>query len=147
MAKQTFAPIPNSLLERTDISHGAKLCCGRLIQYAGKNGIAYPKIETLAQQIGSSKQAVIRFIKELKEHKILTTKRQGLGKPNIYYLSSSVLIHSSVPEVSKMKLLQISKSNPTESSKSTPPYTKEERDNLKREVEKITGSLVDKFRV
>lgn len=62
MSKATFAPIPNDILCRKDISHGAKLCCARLIQYAGKGDKAFPKLPTLAGELGMSVRAVQRIL-------------------------------------------------------------------------------------
>ena len=58
----TFAPIPNEILRRKDLSHGAKLCCARLIQYAGKDGKAFPKLSTLGDELGMSKRAFFGIV-------------------------------------------------------------------------------------
>ena len=44
--------LPNGLLERTDLSPGAKLAYARLCQFAGRDGAAYPSIATLGREIG-----------------------------------------------------------------------------------------------
>jgi biotin operon repressor len=59
------AYIPNALLRHKEVSAGAKLTWARLAQYAGKNGKAWPKLETLADDLGVSKPTVIKYIKEL----------------------------------------------------------------------------------
>ena len=47
--------ISDWLMLRTDISPGAKLCYARLAKYFDKDkGVAWPKIETLASQLGAS---------------------------------------------------------------------------------------------
>src|SRR5690606_17369286 len=93
MNKGTFAPIPNSILCRTDLSHGAKLCCARLIQYAGRDTKAYPRLDTLADELGMSVRAVQRFLTELESHNLIKTQRRGRGQSNMYLLDASILVH------------------------------------------------------
>jgi predicted transcriptional regulator len=57
--------IPNAIAQLTTISPGAKLCYGRLSQYAGENGEAYPAHSTLAREIGVSKRSIINYLNEL----------------------------------------------------------------------------------
>lgn len=59
--------IPNCLMEFKGISSTSKLVWARLSQYAGQNGEAYPKQETLAVEVGISKRQVISCLKELEE--------------------------------------------------------------------------------
>lgn len=63
--------IPNSLLKYKGISHGAKLCYGRLSQYAGENGYAYPSYKTLANELGMSKRTAIRYCIELEQEGLI----------------------------------------------------------------------------
>jgi len=77
--------IPEWLLPRDEISAGAKLCFARLARFAGQNGKAYPKIETLANALGVSKRQCSNYLKELKEVNLIESEQQGLGQPNIYY--------------------------------------------------------------
>jgi len=76
--------IPNWLMERTEISQGAKLCFARLAQYAGKEGIAFPHQETLAKDLGVKERQVRSYLSELKNCKLIIVEIQGLGKPNLY---------------------------------------------------------------
>ena len=57
--------IPNCLMKYPHLSPSAKLLWARLAQYAGKNGYCYPSVETLADELGISKQQIIRLLKEL----------------------------------------------------------------------------------
>jgi hypothetical protein len=57
--------IPNAIVKYSELSPGAKLCYGRLSQYAGENGAAYPSHETLAAELGVSSRQVRRYIDEL----------------------------------------------------------------------------------
>ena len=76
--------IPNWLLQRKEISPGAKLCYGRLCQYSGKNGQCYPKQITLARELGCSRSQVIRYINELVKHGLIEKIRVGLQRANRY---------------------------------------------------------------
>jgi len=117
MTTSTFAPIPNHILRNRNLSHGAKLCCARLIQYAGKTGKCYPKLATLAVELGMSVRAVQRFISELEFHVLLETRRRGRGQSNMYLLDESLLIHNFIhdtpevahPEVPKVADLDVPK--------------------------------------
>jgi len=103
--KPTFAPIPNHILRNCDLSHGAKLCCARLIQYAGRTGKCYPKLSTLSDELGMSVRAVQRFVSELEFHALLETKRRGRGQSNVYLLDESLFIHNFIhdtPEVASL---------------------------------------------
>lgn len=67
------------------LSQGAKLAYGRLCRYAGKNGLAYPRRETLAEEIGCKVRQVDSYLNQLKRFGLLEAVRIGLGKPNEYY--------------------------------------------------------------
>lgn len=76
----------------SQLSHGAKMCYGRLARYAGKNGVCFPGIKTLAKEIGVCRRAVDDYMKELKDFRLIESRRRGLGKSNLYYfLDNDVL--------------------------------------------------------
>lgn len=76
--------VPNWLLCRKEVTPGAKLCFARLAQYAGKNGVCHPNIETLAEQIGASRRQTDRYLAELKRLRLIAAVRPGLGRTNRY---------------------------------------------------------------
>jgi hypothetical protein len=57
--------VPNWLMPRKEISPGAKLCYGRLAQYAGKKAVAYPRQRVLAEELGVSDRQIRSYIREL----------------------------------------------------------------------------------
>lgn len=61
----TGAWIPNVILQHPDLSPTAKLTWARLQQYAGKDGRAYPAIDTLAAELGISSRQTQRAVQEL----------------------------------------------------------------------------------
>lgn len=142
----TFAPIPNDILRRTDLSHGAKLCCARLIQYAGKDGQAFPKLATLGEELGMSPRAVQRFLMELENKKLVISQQRGRGQSNIYYVDKSLLIHSSNLTTTNLSTLNTTDSSTPDTTDLSTPY-KGRKDNFKKEIEKITAGLVDKWKV
>ena len=80
----TGAMIPNWLLERPEISPGAKLCYARLCQYSGKNGLCFPKQETIAQEIGCSTRQIQRYIRELTIQKLIKSEKKTFNSPKTY---------------------------------------------------------------
>lgn len=78
--------IPNWLMKRTEISLGAKICYGRLMQFAGKRGVCWPKQQTLATEIGVSLRSVADYIKELYDNNLITSEQlKNPGAPKKYY--------------------------------------------------------------
>lgn len=73
--------VPLWLLARTEVSPGAKLCFGRLVTYLGGNTIAWPKQETLAEQLGVKTRQVREYLRELETHHLIETTRGGRGNP------------------------------------------------------------------
>jgi hypothetical protein len=69
---------------RSEISQGGKIAYARLAQYAGKNGEAWPKRETLAAEIGIKARQCDRYISELEKHRLIEVERPGLTKSNRY---------------------------------------------------------------
>lgn len=93
--------IPFSLMECTELSSSAKLVYARLTAYAGQDGLAFPKHETLAKDLGfKSRNSVIVALKELVKFKLIEpTKAEGkdrlFHKSNQYrFLWNDLLIDS-----------------------------------------------------
>lgn len=76
--------IPNLVLQDQKLSLGAKVIFGVLCQFAGKEGLCYPRQETIANRLGVSKRQVINYLNELKKEKYIKATRQGQGKTNVY---------------------------------------------------------------
>lgn len=79
------AMVPNWVLCREELSEGAKLCYARLLQFAGKDGLAYPSHATLARELGTSRRSIIRWIAELVEHELIESKQLGKKRTNRYF--------------------------------------------------------------
>ena len=52
----------------------------------GIAGKAYPTLETLSKQTGTTKKTVADIIKKLERKGIIEIKQQGLNRPNIYII-------------------------------------------------------------
>jgi len=76
--------IPNLIVQDKKLSVGAKLTFGVMCQFAGKNGVCYPKQGAIAERLGVSKRQAQRYIEELKKEGYIRVSQQGLTKPNIY---------------------------------------------------------------
>jgi len=85
-----FTQVPNCIIRAGNLSAGAKLSYAALLSYAWQNDYCFPGQQTLADDIGCSRRSVVTFIKELQDRGLLTVKRQGLNKPNIYILRHTV---------------------------------------------------------
>ncbi|MBM3767962.1 MAG: helix-turn-helix domain-containing protein [Acidobacteria bacterium] len=49
-----IAPLPVPVLIAPDLSPGAKLCYAVLCRYAGKDGVCYPSLRTLSDNLNAS---------------------------------------------------------------------------------------------
>jgi DNA-binding transcriptional MocR family regulator len=67
--------IPNAICRYKHLSQGAKICFGRLKQYAGENGEAWPSMQTLSEELGISRRQAVNYLKELKENGFIDTIR------------------------------------------------------------------------
>jgi len=97
--------IPNSLAKYKGLTALSKLVWARLAQYAGEDGICYPSLKTLAEEVGATKQGVIKAIKQLiKEGFIEQEKPSGMEMimhktSRYYFLWHSVFEADLRPEV------------------------------------------------
>jgi hypothetical protein len=93
------AMIPNWLLEREEVSQGAKLAYARLSQFAGKKGYCWPKLDTIAASIGVKTRQAQSYIAELREHKLLYVRESTDGKsPNKFFFLDHSWMHDDVSE-------------------------------------------------
>lgn len=77
--------LPNWLLVRQELTHGAKVAYARLTEYAGNKGYAFPAEKTLAVSIGVSHRQCQRYVAELISHKLVETEDQGMGRAQRYF--------------------------------------------------------------
>lgn len=79
-----YAQAPLWLMEREEVSQGAKLTYSSLVNFSGKRG-TYPSLEKLAKSIGTrSRTSIIKYLKELEDLKLIEIIRTGQSKNNRY---------------------------------------------------------------
>lgn len=94
--------IPNAILRCRELSSTAKLTFGRLSQYAGEDGEAYPSYHTLGQEIGVERRQAIRAVRELERFGLIrpvTRHREDGGLTSNSYVFLWHAIFSGIPGV------------------------------------------------
>ncbi|MGJ3237392.1 MAG: helix-turn-helix domain-containing protein [Anaerolineae bacterium] len=76
--------VPNFILESDKLSPGAKLTYAMLLKYAREEDECFPGQKRLGDDMGTSERSVRTWLKELQKHKLVTSKRRGQGKSNLY---------------------------------------------------------------
>jgi hypothetical protein len=76
--------VPNFILESKDISVGAKLTYAMLLKYARELDECFPGQDRLAKDMGTTRQSVNAYIGELGRVELVSVKRRGQGRPNLY---------------------------------------------------------------
>lgn len=61
------AMLPNWLLRRKELNTLAKVVYARFSQYGGRQGDVFPKVATVAEELGTCERSIRRAIKELEE--------------------------------------------------------------------------------
>ena len=86
LTKKGYTLVPNFLLDDKQLSAGAKLAYVMLLKYAWQNDRCFPGQARLAQDIGVSERYVRNCLRELETRKLVSIKRRGQGKSNVYTL-------------------------------------------------------------
>lgn len=89
--------IPNWLLERKEVSSGAKLCYGALCRFAGRNGRCWPGQEAVADVLGVSIRQVQRHLQDLLGLGLIEQVQRGHMKSNVYYFLDHPWIREDTP--------------------------------------------------
>jgi hypothetical protein len=63
--------VPEALVKCTELSPGAKLCYGRLLRYAGKDGRCFPSTKKLAAELGTTRDQARRYLHELRDFRLI----------------------------------------------------------------------------
>lgn len=75
---------PECLLPYQGISYGAKFCLAVLYRHIGKNDVAWPGQEGLAEKMNVSVRTIHTYLKELEDDGFIQSIRIGLGQTNQY---------------------------------------------------------------
>jgi alkylhydroperoxidase/carboxymuconolactone decarboxylase family protein YurZ len=81
-----FTQIPNVVLRNPELTSTSKCLYALLLSYAWQTQSCFPGHDTLACELGCTRQTIINSLNELREYKLINWKRRGLGKVNIYYI-------------------------------------------------------------
>ena len=82
----TGAWLPNWLLERKELTLGAKITYSRLAQYAGEDGRAYPKVASLADAMGVERKQAQRYLSELIKYRLVEAEHHAEdSRPSDYF--------------------------------------------------------------
>src|SRR5665213_811648 len=84
LTQKGFTMVPNYLLISDQISPGAKLAYAMLLKYVWEKDYCFPGQETLAKEMGVTRQSVNTYLKELQQQKFIDIKRRGQGLTNVY---------------------------------------------------------------
>ena len=76
--------VPNFILESKEISPGAKLTYAMLLKYAREKDNCFPGQDTLAKNMGNGERSVRRWLNELEGVGLISKKRRGQGRSNVY---------------------------------------------------------------
>ena len=82
-----FTQVPNFLLKSKKLSAGDKMTFAMLLSYAWQNDFCFPGQVRLGEDLGLHETNVRKHLKSLEANGLLTIKRRGQGKTNIYELN------------------------------------------------------------
>lgn len=87
-----YTLVPNFLLNSTTISSGAKLTYVMLLKYAWEKDFCFPGQKKLSEDMGVSERYAHGCIKELEKATLISVKRRGQGRSNLYTLHLRVRV-------------------------------------------------------
>lgn len=81
-----FAALPYIVLKDTRLSLGARLSYAVLLMYAWQEGATFAGQLKMASDVGVSERQLRNYLQELQGAGYIRIKRQGLNRPNVYYI-------------------------------------------------------------
>ena len=81
-----FIQLPKQILYARNLSRDAKLLYAVLLGYAWQKDRCFPGYRRLCADMQASENMVRKYMRELEAVRLLSQKRRGLGKTNIYTL-------------------------------------------------------------
>ncbi len=86
MLRAGFAALPYMVLRDKRLKVGARLSYAILLSYAWQDGSTFAGQTRMAEDLGVSVRQLRDYLKELESFGYIRIKRQGLNKPNLYYI-------------------------------------------------------------
>jgi len=74
------------VLRDTRLSLGARLSYAVLLMYAWQEGATFAGQVKMAKDVGVSERQLRDYLRELQANGYIRIKRQGLNRPNLYYI-------------------------------------------------------------
>ena len=97
MRERDWFWLDNALVDRYDLNIYEKMLYVCLARHIGSNDYAYPKLETLAKELGiKDTRTIVKHTKSLEQKGLITVERLK-GKANRYYLNNVKVPTSNVP--------------------------------------------------
>ena len=87
LLRRGFTVVPNLLFVLKGLSHGARLTYVLLLKYAWQEKSCFPGVDRLGKDLGVERKSVMRYTRELQNKGLITVKRRGLGKTNVYHIN------------------------------------------------------------
>lgn len=84
--KHGFIQLPKIVLRARNLSRDAKLLYSILLSYAWDDDRCFPGYARLCDDMQASENMVRKYMRELMEIGLLSQKRRGLGKTNLYFM-------------------------------------------------------------
>ncbi len=114
--RRGFTLIPNYILRARGISRDAKLLYGILLSYAWQTDSCFPGYDTLMEDMQCAREALAKYIKELKSIGLIAVQRRGQGMTSIYTLkdiqgADVQKFENRTSRSSDLKLQEVRKSN------------------------------------
>lgn len=79
---RTYVIIPDPIFKHGELSVGAKFCYGRLLRYSGETARCYPRIATIAKELGVSDRTIQTYLRDLENQRLIRRVKRDGGKSN-----------------------------------------------------------------
>ena len=101
-----FIQLPKVVLHAANLSRDAKLLYAILLSYAWQASRCFPGYRRLCEDMQASENMVRKYMRELQALRLLSQKRRGLGRTNIYTLHDLRTAKIEVLEPSDLAVLK-----------------------------------------
>ena len=101
-----FIQLPKQILWARNLSRDAKILYAVLLGYAWEQDSCFPGYGRLCADMGASENMVRKYMRELEAVELLSQRRRGLGKTNMYLLHDIRTSKIEVQEPAQIAALQ-----------------------------------------
>jgi len=93
-----FIQLPKQILYARNLSHSAKLLYSVLLGYAWQEQSCFPGYDRLEEDMQAGRKMIRRYMRELEVLGLISQRRRGQGKTNIYILHDLRKVQLVLPE-------------------------------------------------